>query len=295
MQDIIASLKSKIKKSPRVYSFLLSAINLKTYLFSREAWGFWAGSVIFPIRGLLNVYGLPFMRKPYDKIEVVKNKHKGERCFIVSTGPSLTVEDVNLIRNEKSISMNTIFRIYDETDWRPTYYTSEMWGTEMVIRENNLTSFEGFAEEYCFFARQSRKLVGDSEKYIFLNVCWLDHFANYGSTKFKYTPNLLYGMYDFYSATHGAIILAIYMGFDEIYLLGTDNTYTEAKQYFNDGGKKDFKQANADQKMKKARDSGYKELLRISQRQGVKIYNCTRGGKLDVFPRRNLEDVIGNR
>ena len=30
----------------------------------------------------------------YEKLRNIKNIHQGERCFIVATGPSLTIEDI---------------------------------------------------------------------------------------------------------------------------------------------------------------------------------------------------------
>ena len=35
---------------------------------------------------------------------------------------SLTIEDINLLKGEFTFSMNSIYKLYDKTDWRPTYY-----------------------------------------------------------------------------------------------------------------------------------------------------------------------------
>ena len=63
-----------------------------------------------------------YRKSSYEKLKSLKDQHKGERCFIVATGPSLRIEDLNLLRNEFTFSMNSIFLLFDETDWRPTYY-----------------------------------------------------------------------------------------------------------------------------------------------------------------------------
>ena len=39
-------------------------------------------------------------------IKNMKNKHKGERCFIVATGPSLAYNDLSFLKNEFVISVN---------------------------------------------------------------------------------------------------------------------------------------------------------------------------------------------
>ena len=60
------------------------------------------------------------------KQELLKFKdiHKGKRCFIVATGPSLRVQDLDKLHEngEICISMNRIFNIFDKTQWRPDYY-----------------------------------------------------------------------------------------------------------------------------------------------------------------------------
>jgi hypothetical protein len=62
-----------------------------------------------------------FNRK-YAHWEKFKNIHQEQRCFIVATGPSLTFEDLNLIKNEYSFGVNSIAKILDKTEWEPTYY-----------------------------------------------------------------------------------------------------------------------------------------------------------------------------
>ena len=59
------------------------------------------------------------------RIMELKGSHKGERCFIIGTGPSLTVEDLNLLKNETTFATNRIYEVFDKTDWRPTYYVNQ--------------------------------------------------------------------------------------------------------------------------------------------------------------------------
>jgi hypothetical protein len=51
-----------------------------------------------------------------------KNKHVGQRCFIVCTGPSLTYEYLELLKGKITFSMNGIIKSFPRTDCRPTYY-----------------------------------------------------------------------------------------------------------------------------------------------------------------------------
>ena len=44
-----------------------------------------------------------------NEIKVFKNKHDGQRCFIIGNGPSLTAEDLNLLKNEVTFAANRIY------------------------------------------------------------------------------------------------------------------------------------------------------------------------------------------
>ncbi|MEH7386551.1 hypothetical protein V7147_14250, partial [Bacillus sp. JJ1521] len=78
-------------------------------------------TVIFNLKKYLRVIGFD-RNSQYQKLKKIKNKHMGQRCFIIGTGPSLTIEDLEKLRNEMTFSMNSICLAFDETDWRPTYY-----------------------------------------------------------------------------------------------------------------------------------------------------------------------------
>ena len=56
----------------------------------------------------------------------IHNSHLGESCFVIGNGPSLTAEDLTTL-HEKGIdtfAVNRIFKIFPQTEWRPTYYVS---------------------------------------------------------------------------------------------------------------------------------------------------------------------------
>lgn len=73
------------------------------------------------LRYKLLTYGL-VRNKKYAYLKQYYNKHKGERCFIVATGPSLTYADLELIKDEISFGVNSTIKILGKTNWCPTYY-----------------------------------------------------------------------------------------------------------------------------------------------------------------------------
>ena len=52
----------------------------------------------------------------------LRDRHKGERCFIVCPSRLLQPEQLDLLKNEITLASSNIFKYFDNTDWRPTYY-----------------------------------------------------------------------------------------------------------------------------------------------------------------------------
>ena len=63
----------------------------------------------------------------YRRIRKFKNIHSGERCFIIGNGPSLNADDLDKLAEQGYVTFafNRIYHIFDQTDWRPTYYMSQ--------------------------------------------------------------------------------------------------------------------------------------------------------------------------
>ena len=70
------------------------------HIFSR--FGYIRNYFLFPISGFLRVHHIPFAYEEFRFIDEIKNKYKGQRCFIIATGPSLTVEDVERLNDERT-------------------------------------------------------------------------------------------------------------------------------------------------------------------------------------------------
>ena len=75
---------------------------------------------------VLDIYDFDFDIPEFQHPELrrFKNSHLGERCFIVGNGPSLKIEDLEklYVNGEITFAFNMIYKIFDQTLWRPTYY-----------------------------------------------------------------------------------------------------------------------------------------------------------------------------
>lgn len=248
--------------------------------------------IVFPIGGALRLLHIPPFYNKYKDITKLKDIHKGKRIFIVATGPSLTVEDVELLEKEITIGVNTIFDIYSMTNWRPDYYFAGDFKGIRLFDDINVDELA--TQQVIFSHKYFGKLKTSSALYV--PMCWLDHWYNYEKTNdFRYSDNLLWGMYCLMNATATAINLATYMGANEVVLIGCDNDYS-GKEHFvengmNSNNKKDLSFVNR-QYIGSTR--GFEFVKRETQKRNCQVINATRGGKLEVFERKKLEEILNS-
>ncbi|MPN15362.1 hypothetical protein SDC9_162693 [bioreactor metagenome] len=78
------------------------------------------------------------------------------------------------------------------------------------------------------------------------------------------------------------------MGFKEIYLLGADCSFLGTKQHFIEHGHYDNDIGSAAER----NITSYAEAKNYADQHNIKIFNATRGGKLEIFPRVSLEQIL---
>lgn len=230
----------------------------------------------------------------FSSIADFKGIHSGKRCFIVGNGPSLTMEDLNKIKNEYSFGVNRIYLSFEDTEWRPSYY---------VIQDRNMLL--KYAEEIENLDLPI-KFVPGYMKENFNNKKGLAFFYNYvrrlfDGTEAEFSYDVAEQTYEGGTVTYLCMQLAVYMGFKEIYLLGNDFTYSVEKtddgihmnpvqDYFSDkyitsGEKRFFPRIDLCQK-------GFEKALEESKTHNFKIFNATRGGKLEIFERVDFDSLF---
>ena len=233
-------------------------------------------------------------KNEYYRLREFKHLHGGEDCYIVGTGPSLTLDDVNLLRGKKSIGVNTLYRIYDKTDWRADYYC--------II---DPTTYEGIGKNVKKYHTDTLFIAGNRIKENEDNInrfsleCssfYRIPYIKYFDSPCKFGVDLSREIYDGASVVYAALQIAVYMGFKTIYLLGVDCNYDKNIKLHSD-----FLEYSKDYKYNWTRQTGltmiegFKVAKKYADEHGINIYNATRGGMLEVFPRVNLEDVVGDK
>ena len=264
-------------------------------------------TIFFPANVLYRQLLLRGYSKSIDSEHIKKlhNVHQGQRCFIIGNGPSLTPNDLDRIKDEYSFAANRIYHIFDSTKWRPSYYVS-IDSTVIPFEINNIKSKMSCPK----FINYKAKVFGRKQEDNIWYICLKGKFRINPRDPVADTLNDDLSKYVtwVHTVTVTSIELAIYMGFKEIYLLGVDHSYakkvdrsgkvyddpTVKSSYFE--GMKDF-QGKPDKgsvmfQYIESSNYSYELAKKFAQEKDVKIYNATRGGKLEIFERVNFDSLF---
>ena len=240
------------------------------------------------------------------KILSLKDKYKGKRCFVIGNGPSLNSNDLEKLKDEFTFAANRIWLMFDKTLWRPSFYFCQDrqmirgeysricdYDFPVFLSYNSITEFSLEVENAICYLCDKRPLIKYGKSMPFSTCC--DKYIIDGTT-----------------VTYSSIQFAMYMGFSEIYLLGVDNNFEYQmdknrrivrnlgvnKTYFDDRYKDVYNQfGQGDNKKFGVTDPVMNEMIYSSAKKeaelrGVKIYNATRGGKLEVFERKDFDSIV---
>lgn len=219
-------------------------------------------------------------------------KYKGKRrCFIIGNGPSLTSKDLDVLaeHNEFCIGSNMIHKIYPKTKWRPNYVCM----CDKLVISQNL---------YHILKNNNCPVFVNDAVRLFLSPFQYDNAVLYHEA---FNRDDDYRIINFgtdlsdgtipsgWTVTYIAMELAVYMGFEEIYLLGIDNTNLAkhcTDDYWSESSVQ--KDASEDELQLIVFRHAFKRAKAASVEYGFKIYNATRGGCLEEFERVNFDKLF---
>lgn len=236
------------------------------------------------------------------RLERLKDTHKGERCFLIGNGPSLNGDDLNLLKEEYTFGTNMVYKIFDRTEWRPTFHcvSDTIYASKLGMELSQKVKAPLFTTERTY--RRMKKKPIDTT-----------YVHTLQSERYKVKGNIQ--SYCMVKATVLSLAaeMAFHMGFTEIYLLGVDctNPHDKGGHFTDNYTTKEV--AETDINRIKTRMNAqtlttaqigehiidrsmevYSLLDKYAAKHGIRIYNATRGGNLEIFPRVRLEDIVNN-
>ena len=235
-------------------------------------------------------------------IKSLKNKYRNNRCFIIANGPSIAEEDLTKLKNEFTFVSNHFIQNPSFLDINPNFYFASDSKFFLPYLDKKWESlFKKVPDTLeLFFTYRGQKLVQKSNIFSKFRKYFLRYHPKpiweIGRINLNLEEELFTGdtvIIDF------CIPAAIYMGFTEIYLLGVDCNYS-----FNEDGsvKYGFKTSeittgrSSNAYLKGQWVLNVKKSYEIINNtiQGIEIYDLSTKGKLNIFPKKNLTQVLSN-
>lgn len=237
----------------------------------------------------------------------LRDRHKGERLFILCSGPSIKTQDLARLQGRLCLGVANFFVHPDYATINPRYHCIAplhppftdadglRWFREM---EKPLAGRE------LFLGLSDRRLVESAPVLAATDI----HYLAFGAAWPGRAPERLpldRVLPAPQSVSIMALLAALELGVSEIFLVGADHTAVDFS-----GGGYNYTHFYTGKRANQLGEQGapadlepeftayvslwrqYKLLRAVAERRGVRIVNATAGGMLDVFPRMDLAAAL---
>lgn len=247
----------------------------------------------------------PYCLSHYDrtkfgkKLSKYKDSYIGKRCFLIGNGPSLKADDLTRLdmNGEITFAFNRIYNIFEQTSWRPTYYISQ----DEKMLSGCIDTVNSCGIKTKFVPIQLKWYYDlDVNRAVYFNI---QNQNVDDPLDFKFSDDISRGIYNSSTCMYTAAQIAAYMGFKEIYLIGVDHHFRVSQnnngEVIVDNTVKDYfsEKYNEDKDKLYIPNTEKSTLTYIAMKQhceqrGIKVYNATRGGRLEVFDRVDFDSLF---
>ena len=235
----------------------------------------------------------PKYRASMRRLNALRDRHAGQRCFVIGNGPSLKRTDMSLLKEEFTIGVNRIYLMFDELGFSTSYYVCV---NRLVIEQCGREIIERVP---CpkFISWKTRDFISFTKDMIFLH-------SRTASPRFF--TDITQGIWEGATVTYAAIQVAYFLGFSKVILIGVDHSYwAEGKpraevvstgedpnhfdrQYFGKGFRWQLPDLNTS-------ELGYRIARYVFEKKRREIVDATIDGKLKIFPKVRYQDLFEAR
>ncbi len=231
----------------------------------------------------------PWRRDTIERLGELKDRHRGQRCFIIGNGPSLKQTDLSRLRNEFTLGQNRIYLAFPDLGFATSYYLSV---NDLVIQQS--ADEINRLEMPMFVSWRARRWLKPRENLYFIHTTY---------TGEKFARDIRGRIWEGGTVTYTSLQVAYYLGFEQVILVGVDHNYvTQGKPnatvvsegddpnhfhpgYFGKGYRwqlPDLIQW----------EDAYRLARRTYEADGRSVIDATIGGKLRVFPRVEYDSLF---
>lgn len=231
--------------------------------------------------------------KTVTRIEDFQDAYVGQRCFVIGNDPGLLKLDWDLMQGEYTFATNRIAALWNhviKTDWRPTFFV--LTSNQMLARKQwREDCVDALTDSQASFVYTINRRVIPPE--LHGGIWWLEnclhesmHDAEVPDEFFSINP--AEWISKFGTSFLPMMQLAVWMGFDPIYIVGCDEgfigydnaTMDDPNHFYKnyDGDGYSFGSGPAGSVMRRV-PAAHRLVKRVTEKLGVEVYNAGLGKK----------------
>ncbi len=173
-----------------------------------------AGDVLEDGLRLTDYLSSDWGRESAQRLQAMRNRHWGQRAWIIGNGPSLRGMDLSPLAHEYTFGSNRVYLAFEDLGFHTTYLSaSARWIIRQFGEEMAQSGPQVFMSHY--YARQHPELPRT-----------VTTFLSRRRACFGTNP-LFWGFYDGGTVTYTSMQLAFFFGFTEVILIGVDHSFVE--------------------------------------------------------------------
>ena len=226
-----------------------------------------------------------------ERLAALRDRHHGQRCFIVANGPSLNSMSLGVLRGEHVIGLNKIHLGLPRLGFYPRYVVAV---NRTVIEQ----AAEALSALNCirFLGAQAALAAG-------LQPTALTYLVDTSRPPARFCTDIALGLHEGWTVTHAALQVAYHLGYADVVLIGLDHRYrfdgspNEARvldgpdpnhfseKYFGFGQRWD----NPDLVESEV---SYRTALQAFEAAGRRVRDATVDGACTVFPKVEFRSLF---
>lgn len=240
----------------------------------------------------------------------LRDSERGNRCFIVGTGSSIKQQDLKLLKDEIVMGVSGLYNHEDIKIINPKYYVnppifkshSHYYEDEKFISYLSDMDNELNDSAIMFFDISDRQIIEFNSLFSNKKIYWKSYYS-WNETEINRID--LHKMPGIFSVSESAIQIALYLGFDKIYLLGFDHDWfnglfnyaydiKKARKHFQETAEEVSKKHSIDSEFQMRRHAfifnKYKKLYAL--KKNIYNANANQNSYVDTFPKVKFESLF---
>lgn len=245
----------------------------------------------------------------------LRDRHAGRRAFVIGNGPSLQVADLSRLEGEITFASNKIYLAFDETRWRPSYYTI----CDHMVAANNAERTR-MLDLPMLLPTTLRKFDCAGPRTLWYRERFENKFVaelptpELTAATMHFSRDVADGLHGGYTVIYHQLQLAYFMGIREVYLIGVDFHFnvptqrTEVADFaspvyrnaiVSQGERNhfhpDYRKPGETWTMPRLelQDCAFRSARAAFEREGGRLCNASRRTALEALPRADFDAIIG--